>query len=65
MPDVLTWIIPYLQLNKFIEDHTDTLGATAQSALETVDANLQWLKKYGGDISAWLVGISFDSASYP
>lgn len=54
MPDVLTWIIPYLQLREFLEQHKDTLGPTVQSALETVDANLLWLEKYGGDISAWL-----------
>ena len=64
MPDVLTRIIPYLQLNEFIEDHKDTLETTARSALETVDANLQWLDKYGGDISAWLADNSSDAASY-
>ena len=64
MPDVLTWIIPYLQLSEFLEDNKNTLGTTVQSALETVDANLQWLEKYGGDISAWLAGLSPDAASY-
>ena len=54
MPDVLTWIIPYLQLSQFLEDNKGTLETTVQSALETVDANLQWLEKYGGDISGWL-----------
>ena len=64
MPDVLTWIIPYLQLSQFLEDNKDTLGPTVQSALDTVDANLQWLEKYGGDISAWLAGPPQDAASY-
>lgn len=64
MPDVLTCIIPYLQLKKFIDDHKVTLETTAQSALETVDANLQWLDKYGGDISAWLADNTSDAASY-
>jgi len=64
MPDVLTWIIPYLQLKAFLDLHSDTLGTTAQSALETVDANLLWLEKYGGDISAWLAGPSPSAASY-
>ena len=63
MPDDLTWIIPYLQLSKFLEDNKDTLGTTVQSALETVDANLQWLEKYGGDISAWLAGPSTDGTT--
>lgn len=63
MSDVLTWIIPYLQLNEFLEAHKDTLGTTVQSALETVDANLQWLEKYAGDISAWLADPSPDAAS--
>jgi hypothetical protein len=40
------------------------MGTTVQSVLETVDANLQWLEKYGGDISAWLAGPSPDAASY-
>jgi hypothetical protein len=34
------------------------MGTTVQSTLETVEANLQWLEKYGGDISAWLAGPS-------
>jgi hypothetical protein len=72
MPDVLTWIISYLQLSTFLQENEATLGTTVQSALETVDANLQWLEKYGGDISAWLASPSpttepsttTDAASY-
>lgn len=54
MSDVLTWIVSYLQLSKFIEEYKDELGTAGQSALEDVNANLQWLEKYSGDISAWL-----------
>jgi hypothetical protein len=64
MPDVLTCIISYLQLRTFLENNNETLGTTTQSALETADANLQWLEKYGGDISAWLADLSKDAASY-
>jgi hypothetical protein len=39
-----------------LEANNDTLESITQSALETVDANLQWLEKFGGDISAWLAG---------
>jgi len=42
------------KLSDFLDTNQDTLDSTVQSALETVDANLQWLEKYGGDISAWL-----------
>lgn len=56
------------KLEAFLVQHTDTLGTTIQSALETVDANLQWLEKYGEDISAWLAarqaGPSPSAASY-
>jgi hypothetical protein len=38
------------------------LETAGQSALETVDANLQWLGQYSADISAWLV--NYNSASY-
>jgi hypothetical protein len=51
------------KLNEFLEAHKDTLGTTVQSALETVDANLQWLEKYAGDISAWLADPSPHAAS--
>jgi len=64
MPDVLTSIIPHLQLSKFLEDNKDTLVTTVQSALETADANLQWLEKYCRDMSAWLRDHSHDAASY-
>jgi len=56
------------KLREFLEQHKDTLGTTVQSALETVDANLLWLEKYGGDISAWLAAweasLSPSAASY-
>jgi len=42
------------KLRAFLEQHNDTLGTSLQSALDTVDANLLWLERYGGDISAWL-----------
>jgi hypothetical protein len=28
--------------------------AAARAAVETVQANLEWFEKYGGDISAWM-----------
>jgi hypothetical protein len=52
--DVLTFIMSYLQLKEFLDTNKDALGGTAQSALDTVDANIEWLNKYGQDISAWL-----------
>ena len=36
-----------------------------QSALETVEANLQWFEKYGGDISAWLAAWLADPSPSP
>jgi hypothetical protein len=54
MPDVLTFIIHYLQLKTFLDTNKDALGETAQSALDTVQGNIEWLNKYGADISAWL-----------
>ena len=63
MPDDLTWIIPYLQLKDFLEKNNATLGTTVQSVLGDVDANLQWLQKYGGDISAWLAGPTTDDTT--
>jgi hypothetical protein len=62
MPDVLSFIISYLQLKKFLDDNA--LQATYQSALDTVDANLDWSKKYGDDISAWLTSFTTGAASY-
>jgi hypothetical protein len=64
MPDVLTFIISYLQLKEFLGENEESLGAITESVLETVDANLRWLEKYGGDISNWLAGSSEDAASY-
>jgi hypothetical protein len=46
---ILTFIISYLQLNIFLDTN-----ALEKSALETVDGNIEWLNKYGADISAWL-----------
>ncbi|GLG93873.1 Membrane alanyl aminopeptidase [Gryllus bimaculatus] len=34
------------KLQSFIEKHADNLGATAQSALATVDDNLKWVTEY-------------------
>jgi len=42
------------KLKTFLDKNKETLGSTVQSALETVDANLQWLDKFGAAISAWL-----------
>jgi hypothetical protein len=36
-----------------------------QSALEAVDANLQWLEKYSGDISGWLAAWQPDPSPGP
>jgi hypothetical protein len=54
MPDVLSFIMSYLQLNEFLDTNEDVLEAIGQSALDTVDANLEWLNKYGEEISIWL-----------
>jgi hypothetical protein len=62
MPDVLSFIISYLQLKEFLD--ANGLGATSQSALDTVNANLEWYKNYGDEISAWLTRFATGAASY-